>query len=83
MFRSHFVCFLSSIACDIFDDKLILAKKVGADVVVNTKTQDLKKLGNSRQYERAIYLSYVIYYNKINVHLNVIANNIYVYQTQS
>lgn len=39
------LCYFS-IACDIFDDKLLLAKQVGADVVINTKTQDLKKLGN-------------------------------------
>ena len=34
-----------SLACDVFDNKLEVAKKVGADVVINTKTEDLKTAG--------------------------------------
>ena len=33
-----------SLACDIFDDKLKLAKQVGADIVINTKTQNLRDI---------------------------------------
>ncbi len=42
---SFHVYIFSSIACDIFDDKLSLARQVGADIVINTKTQDLKATG--------------------------------------
>ncbi len=34
-----------SLACDVFDNKLEVAKKVGADVVINTKREDLKTAG--------------------------------------
>ena len=34
-----------SIVCDIIDAKLEAAKQVGADVVINTKTQNLREIG--------------------------------------
>ena len=37
----------SRLACDVIENKLEAAKQVGADVVINCKTQNLREEGNA------------------------------------
>ena len=39
------VLFLYSLATDIVDNRLEMAKKMGADVTINCKTQNLREAG--------------------------------------
>ena len=43
---SHYHCYFGlSLAVDVFDDKLETAKRFGADVIINGKTENLKEAG--------------------------------------
>ncbi len=39
------IIYFHSLACDVFDNKLEVAKKLGADIIINTKRENLKSVG--------------------------------------
>ena len=49
-----------SIVCDIIDAKLEAAKQVGADVVINTKTQNLREIGKTHKLHVIFISLYVL-----------------------